>query len=313
MRVHAGLLCAAAAGSSELRVHDDPPAGANECFDACYEGTGLSSAQKLAGLSGACTRFLAGHPEGDITETVERCDTCTNDAQHMYWEDRCDGIGSATAGNSTDEAIVLDVANQVKGLVDQTSALQQGSEEIRQNVNNLQAQTTVDITINDHIKNQYDNTRHNLNSINQQLSLEAAPGFDGTAASLNEAQADVARTKEETDQMKANIIAFQQNVQAVKDNINEHIMREEKVCSSLNIWTKHAEPIMEIQDTTIKEVDAWVDHVEGEANKIASMLGRLSERLTGVEVNVLEQVEEEEMAEAESGGPGDAADHVKAD
>jgi len=216
-------------------------------------------------------------------------------------------------GETKDPAeLVSEVSSDVDELHTEVQALSNGTEEVRENANTLQGQTTVDMATNRQVQLKYEAGRSVLNGVNQQLKLESAPGFDTTAAALNQVQNDVDAKQAEAENLAAEIAAFQQNFANVKIQINEHIAREEGVCSNMKIWQKHVEPIMDVEDRAIKEADAWIDHLEGEMNKISSMLVRISEDLTGQGVDIVEEMEKEEMEEAES-GKSHSGDDVKAD
>lgn len=210
------------------------------------------------------------------------------------------------------EEVVTQVSEEVDELHKEVGALSDGTEEVRENANTLQGQTQVDMATNRNVQLKYEAGRSVLNGVSQQLKLESAPGFDMTAAALNEVQADVDKKQAEAEEMKAEIEAFEQNFANVKIQINDHIAREEGVCSNMKIWQKHVEPIMDTEDRAIKEADAWIDHLEGEMNKISSMLVRISEDLTGEGVDIVTEMEKEEMEEAES-GKSHSGDDVKAD
>lgn len=210
------------------------------------------------------------------------------------------------------QELANEVSADVDQLHDEVASLSDGTEEVRENANTLQGETQTDMATNRNVQLKYESGRSVLNGVNQQLKLESAPGFDQTASALNEVRAGVDKQQEETEEMEAQIGAFLQNFANVKIQINDHIAREEQVCSNMKIWQKHVEPIRDIEDRAIKEADAWIDHLEGEMNKISSMLVRISDDLTGQSVDIVEEMEKEEMEEAES-GKSHSGDDVKED
>lgn len=274
MRVLAGLLCALAIGrdNTELRVEKDDSGGF----------------------------VIPGVSAPSVSDTPTVTDTGSAAAGGAFGN--FPNLNEAELSLAAEVQHVADEAHTANEMGD---AVKAETEAIRDTTNKLSDETTVEVAENQKIKHTYNDEISPLyNGVNQEIKLNGAPTVNHAAASLNEEQEEVGKVSAGAKELEAEIQAFNIHMRQVEQSVNNQIARHEHTCTGLDIWTKHADPIIELEQKALDQVEAWTNHVEGEMTKVAAMLKKITHKLHGESTDIIEELEQEEIALAEGGEPG---------
>jgi len=142
-------------------------------------------------------------------------------------------------------------------------------------------ETQADAAMSAHEAIVWNSVADQLNKVKTSDVLNNFPEMNQQGSSLNVLKEDVEGKEDETLTLDSEVNALDVDMQNRREVLNTQLAACGQACKSLDLWTTHATPIINVQEDAVVQVSSWVNHIEGQFIMTASMLCRIEKRLKG--------------------------------
>lgn len=206
--------------------------------------------------------------------------------------DVAQGEGRAKADLRTEsepvEQQIVEENKKINQIQEQATAMNEESEAVLETVGSVIAETKTDIDIGTTQAMTYNNLAGLQNGINAEDKAVNFKGTNSGTATLNTLVEKEAQTDEELGGVKNEIGALQTDMVNRRKVLDAQLDAVEHACQNLHLWTKHATPIVNIQEEALFQIAGWTNHLESQIIQVSSMLARIEQKLTGRAENLMD-------------------------
>jgi len=189
---------------------------------------------------------------------------------------------------------VAKLVQEVEQLDNQTAAAKAEADDVTASTSSLAQQTMKDQDAGESVAEQYNTLATQFNTVKEEDKEVNFNGINSAASALNQLKDGVTVKDDETSDMEAQIAALQSDMHNRRAVIESQIGALDSACSNMELWTKHATPIINVQEEAMEQMAGWINHLEGQLIQVASMLSKVEEKLTGTSTDILEEDNEKE-------------------
>lgn len=140
----------------------------------------------------------------------------------------------------------------------------------------------------------WDSAAEHLNTIKNEDALTNFPLMNSQGASLNTLKGNVEEKEDNSNTLENEVNALQTDMTNRREVLDNQLLGIDAACKNMEMWTKHATPIINIQEEALFQISGWVNHLESQMIQVANMLQRMELKLTGESENILEESEHAE-------------------
>lgn len=217
--------------------------------------------------------------------------------------DAVPALGGSTTTVKLQGEEVAKIVEEVEELHDMTEKATAESADVTSTADMLAGETMKDQDAGEGVAEQYNTLATQFNTVKEEDKEVNFNGINNAASSLNQLKDGVTVKDDETSDMEAQVATLQSDMHNRRAVIESQLGALDSACSNMELWTKHATPIINVQEEAMEQMAGWINHLEGQLIQVASMLSKIEEKLTGTSTDILE---EDNAKEAELVGKPEA-------
>jgi len=193
---------------------------------------------------------------------------------------------------------IADQVEDVRAVIEETGEELKAAEEevtdVTDSVDSVTAETKSDQVMGTQDAITWDKAADHLNTIKTEDALTNFPLINSQGASLNQLKGSVEEKSDNSNTLENEVNALQTDMTNRREVLDNQLLGIDAACNNMEMWTKHATPIINIQEEALFQISGWVNHLESQMIQVANMLQRMELKLTGESQNILEDSEHAE-------------------